>query len=447
MKKAEITAFLSLIFILLVTFTGSILEATSLEISKNLRRADAVRAMECIFAEYQKELLEEYDVFAFDAGYEGGIYSEDMITERLEYYDFVNSDSKIERVEFLTDHGARGFQEQVSRYMEHKYGLDYIKEELGMTDFWEDQKEVIKDYKKEDFENLFPETDGETSIEDESLLHLNELVKTPLLELVLPENKRVSEKKLPVEDLPSKRKLNEGHGSFTDEEEELTIVDRLLFGEYILEHFSSAIDETGNVIDYEIEYIIAGKESDRENLRSVMNQLMAIRFVPNYAFLKGSAEKRIEAQALALTLSTVMAMPAAVEAFTQGILLVWAFGESVVDIRALLNGKSVPLAKKDSNWQLSISGLLKLGDKGDAYDGTHSESGLDYKDYLRMLLFLEKRVNIAVRSLDLVEENLRQIHGLTFFRTDLCVTKMEIESECMFRRGITYTFPTYFGYQ
>ena len=63
MKKAEITAFLSLIFILLVTFTGSVLEAASLEVSKNLRRADAVRAMECIFAEYQKELLEEYDVF------------------------------------------------------------------------------------------------------------------------------------------------------------------------------------------------------------------------------------------------------------------------------------------------------------------------------------------------------------------------------------------------
>ena len=447
MKKAEITAFLSLIFILLVTFTGSVLEAASLEVSKNLRRADAVRAMECIFAEYQKELLEEYDVFAFDAGYESGTYSEDMIKERLEYYGLENTDNKIERIEFLTDHGARGFQQQVSYYMEHKYGLDFIKEELGMTDFWEKQKEVIKDYKKEDFENLFPETDSEASTEDESLLHLNKLVKTPLLELVMPKDKSVSEKKLSLGDLPSERKLNEGYGSFADEEKELTIVDRLLFGEYILEHFSSAIDEAGNVINYEIEYIIAGKESDRENLRSVVNQLMAIRFVPNYAFLQGSAEKRTEAQALALTLSTVMAMPAAMEAFTQGILLAWAFGESIVDIRALLNGKSVPLAKKESNWQLSISGLLKLGDKGDAYDGTDRKSGLDYKDYLRMLLFLEKKENIAVRSLDLVEKNLRQIHGLTFFRVDLCVTKMEIESECMFRRGITYTFPTYFGYQ
>lgn len=28
------------------------------------------RAVECVFAEYQKELLEHYDVFAIEAGYE-----------------------------------------------------------------------------------------------------------------------------------------------------------------------------------------------------------------------------------------------------------------------------------------------------------------------------------------------------------------------------------------
>ena len=70
MKKAEVTAFLSLIFVLLVTFIGSVLDVTSLQIAKNYRRMDAERAIECMFAEYQKELLEEYDIFALDAGYE-----------------------------------------------------------------------------------------------------------------------------------------------------------------------------------------------------------------------------------------------------------------------------------------------------------------------------------------------------------------------------------------
>jgi len=45
MKRAEITAFLSLVFILLVTFIVSITDAASIQAAKNYRRADAVRAM------------------------------------------------------------------------------------------------------------------------------------------------------------------------------------------------------------------------------------------------------------------------------------------------------------------------------------------------------------------------------------------------------------------
>ena len=72
MYKGEVTAFLSLIFILLVTFIGGIMESASIQLAKNYRRADANRAMESVFAEYQKELLEEYDIFALDGSYETG---------------------------------------------------------------------------------------------------------------------------------------------------------------------------------------------------------------------------------------------------------------------------------------------------------------------------------------------------------------------------------------
>ena len=44
------------------------------------------RAIESVFAEYQKELLEEYEIFALDAGYETGRYSEQNLIDRLEYY-------------------------------------------------------------------------------------------------------------------------------------------------------------------------------------------------------------------------------------------------------------------------------------------------------------------------------------------------------------------------
>ena len=61
MKKGEVTAYLSLVFILLMTFVGGIMESASIQMAKNYRRADMNRAMESVFAEYQKELLEEYE--------------------------------------------------------------------------------------------------------------------------------------------------------------------------------------------------------------------------------------------------------------------------------------------------------------------------------------------------------------------------------------------------
>ena len=43
-------------------------------------------------------------------------------------------------------------------------------------------------------------------------------------------------------------------------------------------------------------------------------------------------------------------------------------------------------------------------------------------------------------ALDLIENNLRTKHGLTAFRADQCVSKMEMDSTCKLRRGIHYRF-------
>ena len=453
MKKAEITAFLSLIFILLITFIGGILDAASIQVAKNYRRVDAERAMECIFAEYQKELLKEYDIFGMDAGYESGDYSENLILRRMEDYGLVNTITTIERIKFLSDESARSFVEQVSYYMEHKYGLDMIQNDLSNTDIWESQGAGAERYEEEEKQNqdylngLLEENGVSLPEENNPISHINGLRQTPVLNLVVPEGKSISEKTVNLTELPSRRNLNQGHGDFSDEEKGITNVDKLLFGEYILEHFDSFTDQDGNVLDYEVEYVIAGRDTDRENLKAVVNQLLLLRFVPNYTYLQTSAEKKAEADALALTLSSLLAVPAITEAASQGILLAWAFGESLVDIRTLLDGGKVPLTKHNGSWQLSLSGLLKLGENGDMNDGMDHQNGLCYEEYLKMLLFLEKKEGIAMRCLDLLEQNLKKIHGLDFFRVDTIVTKMEIITKCSFRRGITYKFPVYFGYR
>ena len=45
-----------------------------------------------------------------------------------------------------------------------------------------------------------------------------------------------------------------------------------------------------SALQYETEYLIAGKASDRENLKAVANRILGLRFLANYVYLSGSSE-------------------------------------------------------------------------------------------------------------------------------------------------------------
>lgn len=453
MKKGEVTAYLSLIFILLISFVGGIMEAASVQMAKNYRRSDMNRAIESVFAEYQKELLEEYGIFALEASYESGSYSEAAIKNRLDFYGAQGIDQSVSRIEFLTDHGARAFCEQVAAFMRRKYGLDLLKDKIGMTDVWKQQKEQAEDCKadeakqQKELDGLLAENESCLPAEENPIEHVEQLKKSSLLELVMPKDKPVSQKTVDLGETLPFRSLNCGYGDFSDVAEEGGTLTSLILGEYLLTHFSHGAEDPGaGSLDYQLEYILAGKGSDRENLEAVIKKLMALRFVPNYLHLQGSSEKKAEAETLALTLCSLLAVPAITQAAVQVILLAWAYGESLMDMRSLLKGSRVPLVKTDDSWQLSLSGLMKLGQEGDLNDGKDMQEGLPYKEYLRILLFLEKKEDVGLRALDMIEQNLRAEHGLAFFKADQCVSKIEVKSSCRLRRGVVYQFATYFGY-
>lgn len=458
-KRGEVTAFLALIFILLISFLGAIMESASIQIAKNYRRADVNRAMESVFAEYQQELLEEFDLFALEGGYETGSYSERNITERLAYYGAADMRHKVLRIQFLTDSGGRAFMEQVSSYIEHKYGLDSLKSMLGMTQVWKDQEEASNTYQEEEkradesLENLLEEHEGELPLENNPLQNISQVKKSSLTDIVMPKDKKVSEKQADTKEFVSVRNRNEGYGTFTDVAEEST-VSALALGEYLLEHFSSAAAKgeeqdkiLGGVLDYELEYILGGKESDRENLDTVLKKLLLFRFAPNYGYVLSDGEKRAEAEGMALALCTALAVPAITEAVTLVLLLAWAFGESIMDIRSLMAGNRVPAIKNKESWQLALSGLLTLGTEEDKGEGKDTEGGLSYEEYLRILLFLADKEKVSMRSLDLIEKKIQLKAGAGWFKADYCAVKMETESVCSLRRGITYEFKTYFGYR
>ena len=166
----------------------------------------------------------------------------------------------------------------------------------------------------------------------------------------------------------------------------------------------------------------------------------------NYGYLLTDSGKKAEAGTMALALAGVIALPALTEVIKQGILLAWAFGESIMDLRTLVSGGRVSLVKGREDWNLSLDGLIKLGTAEDTGVVKKTDQGLSYKEYLRMLLIFEKQEECTMRSLSMLENRIREKVGDSF-QVDHCISKIKIKAKCHLRRKIYYEFGTEYGYQ
>ena len=146
MVKGEITVFLSLVFLLLLTLVGALLESASIQLAKNERRADAGRAVESAFAEYQKDLLERYGIFAIEGSYESGTMSEENILNRLSFYGAENIETEIAAIRYLTDQNGKEFLRQAVEYEKMKTGAAAIENLTGKVSEWKEQELKAKLY-------------------------------------------------------------------------------------------------------------------------------------------------------------------------------------------------------------------------------------------------------------------------------------------------------------
>ena len=450
--KGSITAFLSLIFLLLLSFVGGMLEATSLEVSKNYKRADMDIAIHSVFGEYQIELLKKYDIFALEGTYESGHFSYETIFERLKYYGGGEANREMEGIQFLSDDNGRAFLEQVAAYMASKVGLeDAQRWEEQTTQAWETSKEKEISYENEttavelELDDSLAENEEELPKEDNPIFEISKIKGTGLLSFLISDQKNISDFQVELEKLPSNRELRQGRGSFLQKES--NVLTTFALNQYLIEHFACYTDEEKSNWQYELEYLIAGKGSDQENLENVVGKLAAMRFGPNYAHLLSDGAKQLEAETLAISLCAILTVPAISAIVKQAILLAWAYAESLMDVKSLLENKKVQMVKTAENWQLSIGNLLKIGTDEFQSEGKDMEGGQDYKDYLRILLYLESRPKLSMGALDLIETNLRDEEALEFFRVDACVSKIKIQNQYELRRSIKYNFFTEFYYQ
>ena len=179
----------------------------------------------------------------------------------------------------------------------------------------------------------------------------------------------------------------------------------------------------------EVEYIIEGRKSDKENIDEVKEDVIAIRTALNAAYIASDEKKMAE---LLLLAEAVTPGPEAI-ATRAAMIAVWAAAEAENDWKLLSTNRRVPLFKTAKSWATASSVIS---------DGTKKTvepevlSGFDYDDYLMILLLGVSDEISTARMMDLIEINLKGTYAGAF-DLESCHTGFAFE---VYVNGRKYTF-------
>ncbi len=246
---------------------------------------------------------------------------------------------------------------------------------------------------------------GSGDKEKQNLLdQVQSLAETGLLGVVMPEGTEISNAALSSGQFPSKTPGSQGERGGAGS----SVTDRVIIDEYCGHFFSSALDEGERPVKYELEYILQGKDQDRENLEKTVAELFAVREGLNLIHILSDSQKREEARGLALVIAGGTGLAPLVEIGACLIMGIWAVGESISDLRILMSGGKVPLWKSGGEWRMSLDGLLELGSSRTlaGEEGAGFDRGFDYEGYLKLLLLKENPSEKHMRMLDLMQMNI-----------------------------------------
>lgn len=311
-------------------------------------------------------------------------------------------------------------------------------DELDEEELWEGVLSVLEKCR-------IPDASYKTGIADRERLgileQISRMASGTLLSMVLPDRTEPSEREIWMDDFPSGGEA--GYRIGIDSLSIQELLDRALIDEYIAAHFlkfqggeeakgqgnkgqAEAEEETGSRLIYEQEYILNGEKEDGRNLSKTVAKLLAVREGMNLIHILGDSEKKGEARLLASALTGAASVTPIADIVAFFIMGVWAFAESVEDLRALLAGESVPLIKGKEDWKLSLDEIFHFVDNSEKISDSGGKSGLSYGGYLKGFLLLQESEQRNERIMDLIQYNLSEEQE--GFQMNRCA--VSVEAEC-----------------
>ena len=483
-KKGSITIYICLTMTVILSLIAIGLRSVMVAGARVSMVSSVDLGLYSLFGQYDKDFFDEYGLLFVDGSYKstdlllGKVYQE--LKEDVEYNLFAESYANgqhpqmmagnIQGYSLATDEQGRIFKEQVVSYMQETIGaqgivalMEKVNSEGTTVQQQESDKERmdsgdIADYdeikRQQEEAQAQAQADG-VELEtppptvDPNFKNPIEVIKIMknlgTLNLLLPDASQLSGKTIDRGKYASNRTLQKGMGVIPTNSEAQGAVADFLFQEYMIGKCGSYLSpKSGAALEYQLEYLLMGKDSDLENLKGVANRLLIAREAANFLHIFTDSAKRAQVSGMALTIATAIGIPPAAQAIEIILMAVWAFGESVIDVRALLRGEKVPLVKDGASWQLSLDNLAELPDLLNGELGGHSK-GLEYQDYLRILVTLESNEKKLARSMDIVEMTMQGKDGRENFRLDSCLYSLEVNMQMKVLTN-TYNIQRSYGY-
>jgi hypothetical protein len=226
-----------------------------------------------------------------------------------------------------------------------------------------------------------------------------------LRDAVFGEETALSEKSIDLSRSIQTRDLSKGE----DQSKENSFLDLGYFHRYLFQNFGYYGDKNLNVwdssLEYQLEYMVSGKDEDLKNLENVMWRIFLLRAGGDYLFFHQDGERMAAAEAKAFALIGFTGNMALVETLKELLLVGQAIEEGILETKRVFAGEKVPV------YRLGVFSGIEMG----------------YEAYLQLFLNTLDSETKIYRCMDIVEMEVREKSGYKSLKLDHCVDGFRLQ--------------------
>lgn len=441
--KGSVTIFLAMSLSLFMGFILFLISQAVINGEKHRFECGADTGMNAVLSEFHTELFERYGLLYVDASYRGDEPSVEKVEDRLRFYlqkntSFVyqqknapwgqltlneveipsfetaaagcGASMRNQAVLFVRDAGLKRNESDAAELEEEIRELDAIDAAgefdavMGQLSEMELPMILNKEGEWEEVPLSNP-ADWAYGLMGNSLFYLGEIDAQELTPVRLELGTYISHR----------------GAANTDWEERERIGEKQEFLTYLFEklgHYGNGRE--GSLLCCQLEYVAEGRASDLENAEAVAERILRWRFADNLRLALSDDGLWGQASEAAGGLRAVQLKREFEHPVTMSILYACAYLESLADIRTIYSGGCIPLKK--STHQMSVEKLLE-----GVLDRSESSGEFTYGHYLAGMLACLDEEQLNLRTMDIMEMDIRYESRSMGFCMDWCIERYEAQ--------------------